>query len=146
MKEGKKPSSQITTCPKRQKGTDTMEKMTKKTAFALAMDALDTIDTDEARAAIEVIDKEIARLERVAMKAKTSETKADKEKIAFRQTVLELVADQGEAMRAGDVAKALDVSTQKASAALNALVAEGALRKVDGEKRTVLFTIATDAE
>ena len=81
-----------------------MDKMTKKTAFALAMDALDTIDTDEARAAIEVIDKEIARLERAALKAKSTETKADKEKAAFRQTVLELVADQGEALRAGDVA------------------------------------------
>lgn len=122
-----------------------MTKMTKKTAFALAMDALDTIDTDEAREAVAVIEKEIARLERVALKAKTGETKADKEKAAFRQTVLELVADKGEALRAGDVAQDLGVSTQKASAALNALVAEGALRKVDGEKRTVLFTVA-DAE
>lgn len=123
-----------------------MTKMTKKTAFTLAMDALDTIDTDEARAAIDVIDKEIARLERAALKAKTGETKADKAKAEFRQTVLETVADAGTAMRAGDVAKALDVSIQKATAALTRLVADGALVKVDGEKRTVLFTVATDAE
>ena len=81
----------------------------------------------------------------LAVKAKTAETKADREKAAFRQTVLETVADNGDAMRAGDVANALGVSTQKASAALNALVAEGALVKVDGEKRTVLFKVA-DAE
>lgn len=123
-----------------------MDKMTKKTAFALAMDALDTIDTDEARAAIEVIDKEIARLERAALRAKTTETKADKEKAAFRQTVLELVADAGKALRAGEIAQELGVSVQKASAALKVLVDTGALIKVDGEKRTVLFTVATDAE
>lgn len=129
----------------RQKGNDTMTKMTKKTAFTLALDALNTIETDEAAQAWEVINKEIARLDRVALKAKTAETKADREKAAFRQTVLETVADNGDAMRAGDVANALGVSTQKASAALNALVAEGALVKVDGEKRTVLFKVA-DAE
>ena len=122
-----------------------MTKMTKKTAFTLALDALNTIETDEAAQAWEVINKEIARLDRVALKAKTAETKADREKAAFRQTVLETVADNGDAMRAGDVANALGVSTQKASAALNALVAEGALVKVDGEKRTVLFKVA-DAE
>jgi len=116
-----------------------MTKMTKKVAFTLAQDALNTIDTNEAREAWDVIQKELDRLERVALKAKTTETKADKAKAEFRQTVLELVADTG-AMRAGDVAKALGVSTQKASAALNALVGTGAMRKVEGEKRAVLFT------
>lgn len=116
-----------------------MTKMTKKEAFLMAQEALNTIKTAEADRAWTVIQNEIDRLERVALKAKTTETKADKAKAAFRQTVLELVADKGEAMRAGDVAQALDVSTQKASAALNALVAEGSLRKVNGEKRTVLF-------
>lgn len=115
--------------------------MTKKTAFALALDALNTIDTNEAAQAWEVINKEIARLERVALKAKAGETKADKAKAEFRQTVLELVADAGKAFRAGEVAQELGVSTQKASAALNALVAQGALIKVDGKKRTVLFAV-----
>lgn len=123
-----------------------MTKMTKKEAFKLAQEALATIENADADRAWTVIQNEIDRLERVALKAKTTETKADKAKAEFRQTVLELVADNGAAMRAGDVAKALEVSTQKASAALNALVAEGALRKVDGEKRTVLFTVANDAE
>lgn len=118
-----------------------MTKMTKKTAFTMAQDALNTIDTEEARQAWDVIQKEIDRLERVALKAKTTETKADKTKAEFRQTVLEFVADAAEAVRATDVAKALDVSVQKASAALNALVAQGALIKVDGEKRTVLFAV-----
>ena len=120
-------------------------KMTKKTAFALALDALNTIDTVEASQAWEVINKEIARLDRVALKAKSSETKADKEKAAFRAEILDFITDQGAAFRAGEIAAEFGVSTQKASAALNALVSEGALRKVDGEKRTVLFTLA-DAE
>lgn len=120
-------------------------KMTKKTAFAIAQDALNTIETDEAAQAWEVINKEIARLDRVALKAKSGETKADKAKAEFRQGVLEFITDQGAAFRASEIAAEFGVSTQKASAALNALVADGALTKVDGEKRTVKFALA-DAE
>lgn len=122
-----------------------MDKMTKKTAFALAMDALDTIDTDEARTAIEVIEKEIARLDRAALRAKSTETKADKEKAAFRAEILDYITEQGGQYRAGEIATSFGVSTQKASAALNALVEAGSLKKVEGEKRTVLFALA-DAE
>ena len=114
-------------------------KMTKKTAFALALEALNTIETDEAAQAWEVINKEIARLDRVALKAKTGESKADKEKAAFRAEILAYVTEEGGQYRAGEIAMSFGVSIQKASAALNALVAEGSLRKVDGEKRTVLF-------
>lgn len=115
--------------------------MTKKTAFTLALDALNTIDTPQANMAWEVINKEISRLERVALKAKNGETKADKAKAEFRQTVLDLIVDAGKAFRAGEVAQELGVSTQKASAALNALVDAGSLTKVAGEKRTVLFAL-----
>lgn len=114
-------------------------KMTKKTAFALALEALNTIETDEAAQAWEVINKEIARLDRVALKAKTGESKADKEKAAFRAEILAYITEEGGQYRAGEIAMSFGVSIQKASAALNALVAEGSLRKVDGEKRTVLF-------
>lgn len=120
-----------------------MNKMTKKTAFTMAQDALNTIDTEEARQAWDVIQKEIDRLERVALKAKSGETKADKAKAEFRQTVLEFVANANAPVRATDVATALGVSTQKAAPALNRLVDEGALVKVAGEKRTVLFQVAT---
>jgi Fic family protein len=120
-------------------------KMTKKTAFALAQDALNTIDTDEARIAWDVIQKEIDRLDRVALKAKSGETKADKAKAEFRAQILDYITEQGGAYRAGEIAMSFGVSTQKASAALNALVADGALTKVDGEKRTVKFALA-DAE
>ena len=123
----------------------TKSQMTKKTAFTLALDALNTIDTVEASQAWEVINKEIARLDRVALKAKSGETKADKEKAEFRAQILDYIQEQGGQYRAGEIAMSFGVSTQKASAALNALVSEGALRKVDGEKRTVLFTLA-DAE
>ena len=120
-------------------------KMTKKTAFTVAQDALNTIDTDEARIAWDVIQKEIDRLDRVALKAKNGETKADKAKAAFRAEILDYITEQGGAYRAGEIAMSFGVSTQKASAALNALVADGALIKVDGEKRTVKFALA-DAE
>ena len=123
----------------------TKSQMTKKTAFTLALDALNTIDTVEASQAWEVINKEIARLDRVALKAKSGETKADKEKAEFRAQILDYIQEQGGQYRAGEIAMSFGVSTQKASAALNALVSEGALRKVDGEKRTVLFTLV-DAE
>ena len=120
-------------------------KMTKKTAFALAQDALNTIDTDEARIAWDVIQKEIDRLDRVALKAKSGETKADKAKAEFRAQILDYITENGGAYRAGEIAMSFGVSTQKASAALNALGADGALIKVDGEKRTVKFALA-DAE
>ena len=114
-----------------------MTKMTKKTAFTMAQAALSTVETEEAAIAREVIAKEIERLERISKR--TTPTKADREKAAFRQKVRETVEASGKAMRAGEVAQMLGVSGQKASAALNALVAQGALIKVDGEKRTVLF-------
>ena len=119
----------------------TKNQMTKKTAFALAMDALNTIETAEAAQAWEVINKEIARLDRVALKAKAGETKADKEKAAFRAQILDYITEQGGAYRAGEIAMSFGVSTQKASAALNALVADAALIKVAGEKRTVKFAV-----
>lgn len=114
-----------------------MTKMTKKTAFTMAQAALSTVETEEAAMAREVIAKEIERLERASKR--TTITKADREKAEFRQKVRETVEASGKAMRAGEIAQMLGVSGQKASAALNALVAQGALIKVDGEKRTVLF-------
>lgn len=120
-----------------------MDKMTKKVAFGLALDALKAVDTDEARTAMDVVEKEIERLSRVSAKAHSGETKADKEKAAFRQSVLEVLADAGTAMRATEVAKGLDVSCQKASAALKVLVESGAVVKSEGEKRVTLFAVVT---
>ena len=124
-----------------------MDKMTKKVAFGLAMDALETIDTEEARSAIEVIEKEIARLERAAAKAHSGETKADKEKAAFRQSVLDVLMDDAEvAMCATDIAKALDVTCQKVSMALKFLVESGRVMRAEGEKRVPMFSIASIEE
>lgn len=120
-----------------------MTKMTKKTAFTMAQAALSTLETEEAAIAREVIAKEIERLERISKR--TTPTKADIEKAAFRQKVRETVEASGKAMRAGEVAQMLGVSGQKASAALNALVTKELLIKIDGEKRTVLFA-ASDFE
>lgn len=131
-----------------------MDKMTKKTAFALAQHAIDfvlgdkpvdPIDVNEACAAWDVIQKEIDRLDRAALRAKNTETKADKAKAAFRAEILDYITENGGAYRAGEIAMSFGVSVQKASAALNALVADSALIKVDGEKRTVKFALP-DAE
>ena len=118
-----------------------MEKMTKKTAFGIAQEALTLVETDEARAAWNVLQKEIDRLDRAAIRAKVTETKADKEKAAFRAEILDYITEQSGAYRAGEIAMSFGVSTQKASAALNALVDAGSLIKVAGEKRTVKFAL-----
>ena len=81
----------------------------------------------------------------MALKAKSGETKADKAKAEFRAQILDYITENGGAYRAGEIAMSFGVSTQKASAALNALVTDGALIKVEGEKRTVKFALA-DAE
>ncbi len=115
-----------------------MIKMTKREAFKLAQEALSTIETADADRAWTVIQNEIDRLERIALKAKSGETKADKAKAEFRQTVLEFVADTDKGVRAGEVAQALGVSGQKATAALSKLVEDGALEKFV-EKRVTYF-------
>lgn len=125
-----------------------MTKMTKKTAFTMAQEALSTIETEEARQAWDVIQKEIDRLERTALKAKIGETKASKEKAEFRQGILEFITDQGAAFRASEIAAEFGVSGQKVTAALTKLVEDGALVRTVGEKRAIFFAVpsATDAE
>ena len=120
-----------------------MTKMTKKTAFTMAQEALSTIETEEARQAWDLIQKELDLLERVALKAKTGDTKEAKEKAEFRQSILEFIADQGTAFKASDIAAEFGVSGQKATAALTKLVEDGALVRTIGEKRAILFTVAT---
>lgn len=120
-----------------------MTKMTKKTAFSIAINALDALNTDETKTAIEVIKNEIERIDRASAKAKTVVSKAAKEHANFRETVLNYINEKNTPMRASDVALALNVSIQKATAALTALVEAGALARVDGEKRTILFKVAT---
>ncbi len=125
-----------------------MTKMTKKEAFKIAQEALSTIETAEADRAWTVIQNEIDRLERVALKAKAGEPKEAKAKAEFRQGILEFIADQGTAFKASEIATEFGVSGQKATAALTKLVEDGALVRTVGEKRAIFFSVpsATDAE
>ena len=134
MKEERKPL-------KYERMVDTMIKMTKKAAFTMAQEALSTIETEEARQAWDVIQKEIDRLERTALKAKSGETKDAKEKAEFRQGILEFITDQGAAFRASEIATEFGVSGQKVTAALTKLVEEGALERFVGEKRAIMFRV-----
>lgn len=125
-----------------------MTKMTKKEAFKLAQEALSTIETADADRAWTVIQKEIDRLDRTALKAKSGETKEAKEKAEFRQGILEFIADQGTAFKASEIATEFGVSGQKVTAALTKLVEDGALVRTVGKKREIFFSVpsATDAE
>lgn len=120
-----------------------MTKMTKKMAFELAQKALDTIDTEDAVNAWNILQKEIDRLEAAKVKARTTETKADKEHAAFRAQVLEMVREADAPIRAGELAKLMDVNVQKASAALNFLFNDGKLEKAY-DKRVALFSIKAE--
>ena len=123
-----------------------MMKMTKKTAFTLAQEALSIIETEEARQAWDVIQREIDRLERTALKAKIGETKEAKAKAEFRQGILEFIADQGTAFKASEIATEFGVSGQKATAALTKLVEDGALVRTVGEKRAIFFAVPSTAD
>ena len=67
-------------------------------------------------------------------KSKPRERKVKPEVAEFREHVAEFLDGKDEPVTAKTVAEALGVSTQKASAALRALVAEGTAIAHDGEK------------
>lgn len=67
-------------------------------------------------------------------KSKPRERKVKPEVAEFRARVAEFMAGQGEPVTAKEVGAALGESTQKASAALRFLVAEGNVIAHDGEK------------
>lgn len=126
-----------------------MTKMTKKTAFAIAQEALSTIETAEATEAWNVIQKEIERLERNALKAKSGErklTKAQREVAEFREAVMEALAEKIKPVQCGELAKEMNVSGQKMSAALRKLVEEGRVVKTTGPKKVSLFAVAEQVE
>lgn len=67
-------------------------------------------------------------------KSKPRERKVKPEVAEFRAAVAEFIAGQAEPVTAKEVGAALNESTQKASAALRFLVAEGEVVAHDGEK------------
>jgi len=126
-----------------------MTKMTKKAAFAIAQEALSTIETAEATEAWNVIQKEIERLERAALKAKTGErklTKTQKENLVVKTEITGIIANHEGGMQAKEIAAELGLSVQKISALCKQLVEEGIVAKTEGAKHVTLFTLATEEE
>ena len=109
--------------------------------YTTALDTvLDTCDlTDELREKLEALKASL-----VKRNAKTGErkpTKTQRENAELKAQFAEFVAGT-EGVRAKDVAEHFELTTQKASALLKQLVDEGALVKVEGEKKVTLFKVA----
>ena len=123
-----------------------MNKLTKKVALKVALDALNLVADQMTPAADwtfdEVKDKlneMVAQLDKKTTSTKQAKNQQENEEI--KEQILDLLG-KGEPMRATDVAQELGLSSgQKAAALLNALVKEGLVAKVKGEKGATLFSL-----
>lgn len=124
-----------------------MKKLTKKVALSVALDALNLVADQMTPSADWTFDEVKAKLSEmmVALDKKSANakpTKAQQENAGIKERMLDLLAS-GEPMRATEVAKALELSSgQKAATLLNALVKDGEVAKVKGEKGVTLFTLS----
>jgi len=97
--------------------------------------------TDEVREKLEALK---SSLEKRASKRSTKETKAQREAREFRETLLgAMQSNLTDPVVAGEIAAMMDVTVQKASAALRTLVAEGKVIKTQ-EKGKSLFQAVID--
>ena len=134
---------------KTRKEVDIMTKMTKKNAFAIAQEALSTIETAEATEAWNILQKEIERLERNALKAKNGErklTKTQRENVELKIQITGILTNRENGVQAKEIAAEMGLSIQKVSALLKQLVAEGHVMKTEGAKHVTLFALATEEE
>ena len=109
--------------------------MTQKQALAIAIEALEGTGQDEA---VKVLAKMLEQ------KSKPRERKVKPEVEAFRVEVLEVLKGAEGPMTGKEVAGVLEVSVQKASAALRFLVEGEMAMKVEGEKKSdpAMYAIA----
>lgn len=117
-------------------------KMTYVNAINFALRAINGEKLDNA---VEVADKLIAlgqQLEKRNSTKSNKPTKAQRENADLKDQIVDYLTEQGGQYRAGEIAMSFGISGQKASALLNQLVKDGKVAKVDGEKRTTLFTLA----
>ena len=104
--------------------------MTKKEFFVTVASTENTNITEEMRSFAEYM---LEQMEREAnnRKAKNAEQAAEKN-AAFRQQILETMkADASETFTTSEIAEALEVSVQKASAILRGMVSDGVLNVAD---------------
>lgn len=108
--------------------------MTKKTAYMLAIDALNAMNTEDANAASEIITKEISRLNSVAIKAtvkRASKAEAKANELAASITSV-FEAHTDEAMSATDIVNYLNdasITKSKVSYRLNDMTKNNILSK-----------------
>ena len=127
-----------------------MDKLTKKVALRVALDALNLVsDQMEVQAEWSMDDVKAKLSEMIASldkKPTTKSTKNQQENDYIKSQMLDLLG-RSEPMRATDVANTLGLSSgQKASVLLNALAKEGLVAKVKGEKGATLFTLPEPVE
>lgn len=108
--------------------------MTKKTAYMLAIDALNAMNTEDANAASEIITKEISRLNSVAIKAtvkRASKAEAKANELAANITSV-FEAHTDEAMSATDIVNYLNdtsITKSKVSYRLNDMAKNNIISK-----------------
>lgn len=109
--------------------------MTQKQALVIAIEVL------EGTGQVEAMEVLVKMLEQ---KSKPRERKVKPEVEAFRAEVLEVLKGAEGPMTGKEVAGTLEVSVQKASAALRFLVEAGAAVKLEGEKKSdpAMYAIA----
>lgn len=103
------------------------EKMTQKQALAIAIEALEGTEHTEA---VEVLTKMLEQ------KSKPRQHKVKPEVEMFREAVLAMLQEATGPMTNKEVAEAMEVSSQKASAALRFLVKEELVVRTEGEKKS----------
>ena len=96
--------------------------------------------TDEVREKLEALKATL--IKRNAKTGTRKPTKTQKENEAIKAEFVKFLADQGEPVKAGDVAAQFGFNVQKAAALLNQLVKDGTVAKATGEKRATVFTLA----
>lgn len=101
--------------------------MTQKQALAIAIEALEGAGQAEA---VKVLTKMLEQ------KSKPRERKANPEVETFREAVLDMLREAEGPMTNKEVAEAMQVSPQKASAALRFLVQGQYVTRVEGEKKS----------
>ncbi len=108
------------------------KKITIAEKFAATIALFEGTDPEIAWTAADAVEFLRDRAEKA--KSKPREHKVKSETLEFRAAVADFLADQTEPVTARTVSEATYASTQKASAALRALVAEGVAIAHDGEK------------
>ena len=103
--------------------------MTKREFFMTIASTETIIVTDEMRAFAESMLEQMEH-EASKRKAKTAEKSAEKN-AAFRQQILEIMKAESETFTTSEIAEALEVSVQKASAILRGMVSDEILNVAD---------------